>query len=167
MASFEIDPERSSVEIAGSSSLHPIHARSNGLSGWFEVSLSRGKLSGEPELVGEVSIPVDRLGSGNPLVDRETRRRLDSGRYPEITGKALGSRRVDDATIAVSGAITLRGEIREVTGELVVSAHGDDLVLTGSSTFDVRDWGLKPPRVGLLKVHPQITVDIVLHGSRR
>ena len=39
-----------------------------------------------------------------------------------------------------------------------MTVDGDELRLAGSQELDVRDWGLQPPRVGLLRVHPAITV---------
>ncbi len=48
------------------------------------------------------------------------------------------------------------------------SASGvDALLLEGGQRFDVRDWGLQPPRLGLLKVQPDIDVRVrlVAHPS--
>ncbi len=165
MTRFEIDPQRSSVEIAGTSSIHPIHARSEGLTGWFDLVESGADDAPRRVLDGEVSIPVDLLRSGNPLVDRETRRRIDAASHPEIIGEVLESEHLHESTIALTGRIAFRGEEREVGGEIVWSRDGDDVVLTGRATFDVRDWGLKLPRLGLLRVHPEVTVEILVHGS--
>ena len=165
VAHFEIDPRRSSVHIAGSSSVHPITADANGLSGWFEVSLRSRKLLATPNLAGELSVPVELLESGNSLVDRETRRRIDAQRHPEIAGKVLTSHRIDTDSMEVTGTIAFRGETREVTGTLNLEASGEDLILSGEQTFDVREWGLRLPRLGLLRVHPDVTVSIHLHGT--
>jgi len=43
-----------------------------------------------------------------------------------------------------------------------VSAEGDRLVFEGTQIFDVRDWGLQPPRVALLRVHPEVRIRIRL-----
>ena len=166
MARYTIDPKRSTVEVAGSSSLHPIRADASGLSGRFEIKLRSGSVLAEPGLTGEVSIPVSRLESGNALVDGETRRRMDAKRHPEIRGEALSSSRVDANHVHVIGTISLRGVTREVEGDLTLEADGDELVLEGSQSFDIRDWGLKPPRLGLVKVHPDVEVTISLRGIR-
>ena len=39
---------------------------------------------------GRVSLPVERMSSGNPLEDRELRRRIDARRYPTIDGELTG-----------------------------------------------------------------------------
>lgn len=160
MSRFIIDPEESEVWIEGSSSVHPIHASASGLTGWVELSRTRGGVAKVPRLAGEVRVAVDRLSSGNPLVDRETRRRVDARRHPEIVGIVTGAERVAADRLSVTGEIAFRGEVRPVSGELTVSADGDRLVIDGSESFDVRDWGLEPPRVALLRVHPDIRVRI-------
>ena len=168
-----IDPAASRVWIDGSSSVHPIRAEAGGLTGWVELTPAGDApageaTSGEPALDGEVRIEVDRLRSGNSLVDRETRRRIDARRFPEIVGTVTSAATVggtDGRTLAVTGDIAFRGEVRGVEGDLAVAAGPDGrLTIEGSATFDVRDWGLRPPRVGLLRVHPDVEVRIHLEA---
>jgi polyisoprenoid-binding protein YceI len=155
---YELDPDRSQVWIDGSSSIHPIRATATGLHGWVELQLTDDTIGANPNAAGEVRVEVDRLKSGNPLVDAETRRRIDAGHHPEIVGVVTASSHLAPDRLALTGDITFRGETRAVDGELVISVDGDDLRLAGSQQLDVRDWGLQPPRVGLLRVHPDITV---------
>lgn len=132
MTRYEIDATASTVDIVGSSSIHPITARATGLVGWIETDT--------PEvgsLRAEVRISVDRLGSGNPLVDLETRRRIDTRRFPEIVGIVTAAAPLADGRIAVAG----------------------------DQTFDVREWGLRLPRLGLLRVHPDVQVRIEVHAQ--
>jgi len=160
---FQLDPEDSRVWIDGSSSVHPIRATADGVAGWLEVATIRTGVAAAPKLAGEVRIAVDRLSSGNPLVDRETRRRVDARRFPEIVGTVTAAARIDPARLAVTGDLAFRGEVRSVSGEVTV-AFGDDghLVIEGEARFDVRDWGLQPPKVAMLRVHPHIDVRIHL-----
>ena len=158
MTRYTIDPATSQVWIEGSSSVHPIHATATGLTGWVEV--------GDGALAGEVRIDVDRLKSGNALVDRETRRRIDAGRHPQIVGVVEAAERVGEGRFDVAGTVAFRGEVRRVTGEIQFPADGDMLVIEGRQTFDVREWGLEPPRLGLLKVHPDVDVRIRLVARR-
>jgi polyisoprenoid-binding protein YceI len=166
MTRWLLDPAASQVWIEGSSSVHPIRARAAGLTGWVQLSARGGKVAATPGLLGEVRIAVDRLQSGNPLVDRETRRRIDAGRFPEIVGTATGAERTAPGQLSVTGRIDFRGESRDVSGELTVSIDGDRLTIEGGQTFDVRDWGLQPPKVALLRVHPDIQVRIHLEARK-
>jgi polyisoprenoid-binding protein YceI len=160
MSRFVVDPDTSQVWIEGSSSVHPIHATATGLSGWVELSRSGDDIAADPRFAGELRIAVDRLQSGNALVDRETRRRIDARRHPEIVGTVTTADRIGTDRLAVTGDISFRGRVHSVNGEINVFAEGERLVLEGTQTFDVRDWGLQPPRVALLRVHPDVHVRI-------
>jgi YceI-like domain len=155
-----IDPDSSQVWIEGTSSVHPIHATATGLTGWIDLVRSGDGIAADPEVTGEVRIAVERLASGNALVDRETRRRIDARRHPEIVGTVTAAQRSAPNRLTVTGDIAFRGEVCTVSGELVVSFAGDRLILEGAQSFDVRDWGLRPPRIGLLRVHPEVRVRI-------
>ncbi|MCU1370618.1 MAG: hypothetical protein JWO77_1812 [Ilumatobacteraceae bacterium] len=155
---FDLVPDRSQVWVEGSSSIHPIHATATGLTGWVELSFGPDGLAATPAVTGEVRIEVERLRSGNPLVDAETRRRIDARRFPEIIGRVTSSARAGADQLALAGEISFRGETQPVEGDLFVGRHGDELRLAGEQTMDVRQWGLQPPRIGLVKVHPQIEV---------
>lgn len=170
---YEFVPDESQVWIEGSSSVHPIRAAATGLSGWVEITPTRSGLRAGSAVSGEVRVAVERLESGNSLVDRETRRRIDAGRFPEIVGTAVGSERIAADRVRIDGDLAFRGETRRVQGELVVSVPGGGgssegsagrVVLEGTQRFDVRDWNLQPPRLGLLKVHPEIEVRVRLVG---
>jgi len=152
-------PERSTVFIEGSSSLHPLHAKATGAEGRVEASVTK---TGVRIRAGGIRVPVSLLRSGNPLVDRETRRRIDANAFPEISGTLTAATPTGPGALAAAGELTFRGETRPVTGALDVVAEDDGLHITGRARFDVRDWGLDLPRLGLLKVHPDIVVSIDL-----
>lgn len=169
---YELVPDESQVWIEGSSSVHPIRATATGLTGWVELSLTKAGLRSGSNVSGEVRVDVDRLKSGNSLVDRETRRRIDATRFPEIVGRSVSSERMGSDRVRLDGDVEFRGMTSRVTGELSVSRvnlasdeslpGADAVVLEGTQRFDVRDWDLQPPKIGLLKVHPDIEVTVRL-----
>lgn len=159
---YLVSPDESQVWIDGSSSIHPIQATATGLTGWLAVATTTRGIAASPALEGEIRIEVGRLRSGNPLVDRETRRRIDARHHPEIVGTVTAGERLAPGRLGVTGTIAFRGEVQAVTGEVTVTIAADQLVVAGSATFDVRDWGLQPPRVGLLRVHPEVAVRLHL-----
>ena len=150
----------SQIWVDGSSSVHPIHAAATGVTGWIELGLSDGDIAGASRLAGEVRVVVDRLASGNALVDRETRHRIDATRYPEIVGTVTAAERIDSERFALTGDIRFRGQVRSVSGEVIVSLHGKELIVEGTQTFDTHAWGLRLPRIGFLRVHPDVRVRI-------
>ena len=77
--------------ISARSSLHPIDTRTDGLEGYLEVEvLGGGRVNPTVPASGRVSLPVERMSSGNPLEDRELRRRIDARRFPTIEGELTG-----------------------------------------------------------------------------
>lgn len=159
MTRFVIDPDVSQVWIEGSSSVHPIHATATGLTGWIELVRSGEGIAASP-VTGHVRVAVGRLASGNALVDRETRRRIDATSHPEIVGTVTASESIVSDRVMVTGQIAFRGEVRSVSGELTISLDEERLIVEGTQSFDVRDWGLRLPRFGLLRVHPDVRVRV-------
>lgn len=168
MSSFRLIPEQSTVRIDGSSSVHAIHAESAGLTGEIDVTLTSRGLKAGSVVSGWVEIEVARLRASNPLVEAETKRRIDAKRFPTIRG-TLTAAPVGTSTTALAsgevGTITFRGITAPVEGELVIEREGDTLHLTGSQRFDIRNWDLQPPKILLLKVSPMITVTIDAYAT--
>jgi hypothetical protein len=72
-----------------------------------------------------------------------------------------------DGRYLVSGDITFRGVTRTFEDEMVLTSNEDgEIQLVGESTFDVRDFGMDPPRVLMLKVAPEVRVTAHLTAAR-
>ena len=162
MPRFRIIPERSRVWLEASSSVHPIHGEASGLSGSIDVQFDGTglDLSSSPEIT--VELPVEQLKSGNRLEDAEMMRRIDARRYPTIRGvvKDMKSQGVD-GRYSVTGDLSFHGVTQTVEGEVTVSRPDDGtLVIEGEQQFDIRDYNVSPPKVLMLKVHPEVKVRI-------
>lgn len=159
MARYGIEPARSRVSIHARSSLHPIHTEADGLDGWLEMTLSDGDVD---SLSGHIEFPVEKLTSGKDLEDKELRRRIDSRRFPTISGDIETIKPTDTpGRYLVAGALTFRGVTRRYEDEVtVVVTDGSTVSVEGQSVFDIRDFGMEPPRILMLKVEPQVTVRI-------
>ena len=163
MARYRIDPARSRVAIDATSSLHPIHSETDGLEGWLELDVDgRGLVSTDTAPRAHLELPVDRLRSGNSMEDRELRRRIDARRFPSIAGDLIAMEPLGaDGRYRVRGDVTFKGVTRTREDEMTVSADGDaGLRLQGSSVFDIRDFGMEPPRILMFKVAPDVTVTV-------
>ncbi len=163
-----IVPTRSHVWIDARSNVHPIHSDTDGVEGYVDLELGP---DGAVDLStsspsGRISLAVERLKSGNRMEDRELQRRIEGRRYPLIEG-ALTAITLDtsDGSYRVGGDISFRG----------VSRHHEDLMqirqvdegtvlLTGSSRFDIRQFGMQPPRVLLLRVEPEVEVRVEIYA---
>ena len=153
---FEIDQSAASIVFAASSSVHPIRSVGS-VSGWIDAVLNGGVFAEAQELGGHLEVPLNGLSSGNPLIDREMKRRVDSGLHSAIRARLGETLRVDGNRATITGTIDFLGVSTLVEGEVVI-LPGPRLVGTGE--FDVRWWGLEPPRLLMLRVDPIVTVEI-------
>ena len=151
------------------SSLHPIHSETDGLNGWIDLEvLGGGRLNLAVPPSAQLSLPVDQLKSGNPLEDRELKRRIDARRYPTIDGQLTEMTETGRVgCYLVGGDVTFRGTTRHHEDEVTVEQINDSTIkLEGTSTFDIRDFGMQPPRILLLKVFPDVTVTVEIVAER-
>jgi polyisoprenoid-binding protein YceI len=169
VAQFRILPQRSRVWIDARSSVHPIRSSSDGLEGYVRLELDddgRVDLSVPPE--GHLSLEASRLSSGNRLEDREMQKRIDVRRYPRIEGDLREMEPADDQGLyRVSGDVAFRGVVRRCTDKMAISRVDESTIkLAGSSRFDVRDFGLEPPRILMLKVEPEVDIKVEIFAAK-
>lgn len=169
MTRYAIDPDCSQVWIDARSTLHPIHSHTSGLEGFIETEVGAdGRVDVSVATKARLSLPVDRLRSGNPLEERELKRRIMARRFPTIDGELTdlveGNR---DAAYVLSGTITFRGETCAYQHEMAIEAVDDaTLRLTGEAVFDVRDFGMEPPRILMLRVEPEVHVSVEIIATK-
>ncbi len=155
MTVYRIDPAASTVHVAAKSTLHGIDGHADGIVGTIEIG-DDGVLVG-----AHLEVEAERLRWGNPLLDRETRRRIDVRSHPTISGDVRGVESSDGASLHLRGTIAFLGIEREVDGDIGLTASAPDrIVVEGEQSFDVRDWGLEPPNLLLIRVEPVIRVRI-------
>ena len=59
------------------------------------------------------------------------------------------------------GELDFHGVTGPLQGVLSVSVNADDdLVIEGSAEFDVTDFGVRPPSLLMVKVHPEVRVEL-------
>jgi hypothetical protein len=49
---------------------------------------------------------------------------------------------------------------------VIESTTGDSLQLDGEKVFDIREFGMEPPRILMLKVYPEVTVRVSIVADR-
>lgn len=158
---YELLREDCSMIFEARSSVHPIGVEAAEISGGLEAEVDGGDVRVLPG--ARLEVPMDGLRSGNPLIDRETRRRMDLRRDPRLVAELLDARRAGGGRLVCRGAVTFQGRTEQVEGELQVEEQDDGaLLLSGQRVVDVRRWGLRPPRLLVLKVDPQVRVHLQL-----
>ena len=159
---FRIDPHESRVWISGRSSLHAIDSQSDSLTGMIDIAVADdGRLDPGP-VRASVEFPVTRLRSSNPLEQRELHRRIDAKRFPVIRGEVESIVATHKAAVyTVTGTVSFRGVTQRHSDPMTIELDRDgSLRLAGRSTFDIRDYGMEPPRILMLKVEPLVAVRV-------
>jgi len=154
----------SSIETEVRSSVHPIHGRTTELTGVVDGEFDG---DGRPLLDqphgGWVEIQVEAIRSGNRITELEMQRRADVGRYPTIrfeVRRAWPVNGTDRYRAAVS--VSAHGRTQTFEEDFRLRRDNGRLVLDGQHTFDMRDFGVNPPRILALRVHPQVRVSVRL-----
>jgi len=137
--------------------------------GWFVATVRPdGSLDLDAPVAGRLELASERLTAGNVLYDRELRRRIDSRRFPTIVGEITrveeGNEKGDRSCYLVTGDVSFHGKTRTFSHEMRIEARGGEVVLTGEDVFDIREFGLDPPSMLMIRVYPEITVRVELHG---
>ena len=163
---YTLDSVRSCVWVSGRSSLHPINTETRGITGWFEAApRADGSLDLDQRVSGELELAVERLTSGNQLYDRELRRRVDARRYPTISGRLTRIvRQGPHPDYLVTGEIAFHGKTRTFEHDMQIELTNEGIALTGEDVFDIREFGMKPPSMLMVRVYPEISVRVELHG---
>jgi polyisoprenoid-binding protein YceI len=165
---YNFDSDRSCVWVSGRSSLHPINTETRGITGWFEAGAHEdGTLDLDAPIKGELQVAVEKLTSGNSIYDRELRRRIDARRHPTIEGRV--TRIVAEGThphYSVTGDIVFHGKTRSFEHAMEIQISEDEVALTGDYVFDIREFGMNPPSMLMIRVYPEIAVRIELYGTR-
>jgi polyisoprenoid-binding protein YceI len=167
-ARYTFDSVRSCIWVSGRSSLAPINTETRGISGWFAAATREdGSLDLDAPVSGRLELAVDRLTSGNVLYDRELKRRIDARRFPIIVGEIT---QVEPGkahpTYVVTGDVSFHGETRTFSHEMAIEMHDGGVLLSGEDVFDIREFGMKPPSMLMIRVYPEIAVRVELHGTR-
>jgi polyisoprenoid-binding protein YceI len=160
VATFRIDPNRSRVWIEARSSMHPIQGEAEGLEGSIEAEVAEGRIDVTREPRIQIELPVEKLRSGKKLEDAEMLRRIDARRYPRITGETTELKE-NNGRYHIRGDLTFHGVTRQVEGEVTISAPDErSLLIEGEQIFDIRDFGVEPPKILMFKVHPDVRVRV-------
>jgi len=169
MARYVIDPARSKVWIEARSNVHPIHSETDGLEGFVQLEFrADGAVDQSAGSAGHVRLPVDRLKSGNRLEDRELQKRIDAKAFPDITGELDRlAENESDGSYLVSGDVTFRGVTRRHEDLMTITEVDEHTVrLEGESRFDIREFGMQPPKVLMLRVEPVVDIRVEIYAVK-
>jgi len=161
---LSLDADQSKINWNVDTTLHEVHGTFRLKSGSLQIIPDTGKAS------GEIIVAATSGDSGNTSRDARMHKEIiESAKYPEAVFRPA----LFDGTLKSSGVsdITLRGTLLLHGSEhpLSIPVHaeftGDSWKGTGKFTVPYTQWGMKDASNFLLKVKPQVFVEVQLAGS--
>lgn len=167
-AVYEAVPSRSALLIRVRSNVGPIEFGTMGLTGTIEATVKNASIVATDTLGARLELRVNSLTSGNPLYDAELLRRIDARMFPIAGVELEGAETLDrDDRFRVRGPVTFHGVTRSMSGVVEVTATTDDrLTITGEHAVDIRDFDVAAPTMLMLKIYPDVRVQLQVEADR-
>jgi hypothetical protein len=164
---FVVDSDASRLTAHARSTVHALTYRAP-LTGEIEATpAGAGGFDLAQPISGVLEVDLAQVRGDDRLTEAEMRRRLEVKRHPHV--KAV----IDRVTAAgtrdgfhLGGQLSLHGRTVRLEGDAVVTLDGDRMHATGSVTLDVREFGIRPPSLVLVRVNPAVVVEIDLFAVR-
>jgi polyisoprenoid-binding protein YceI len=159
-----LDPAQSKIQWMLDSTVHTVHGTFAVKKGELRLDPSTGKASGE--IVADA-----RSGeSGNSSRDSKMHKEvLESEKFPEVVFRVdhvEGKIQLSGvSTVQVHGQFVLHGAEHELTAPVQVELSADHWKGTGKFSVPFIQWGLKNPSNFLLKVKPDVEIEMELSGT--
>jgi polyisoprenoid-binding protein YceI len=163
-------------QFAGQSSSHEAVARTSAVSGGLTIQQTNGGLQASAikftaQLAGLQS--VDQVAGFNVSQrDRVVSRSLAVDQFPDATfqaqtiGLPASVQKGGAELLTVPGQLTIHGVTRPVQAAAQLQTSGSQAQATGSTTFNMTDFGITPPHVPITTVEPGVVLDFKLVLTR-
>jgi polyisoprenoid-binding protein YceI len=165
--SFRIDPDRAALVLVARSNAGPITFGATGIEGSISAQVSDGEVATTVAPVARLEVPVQRLTCGNGLYDAELLRRVDARLFPRAVVELRDASPVGaTGRYHVEGVLTFHGVTRSMAGTVAVSfPKPGRMVIEGEQVLDMRHFDITPPAVAMLRIYPEVRVQLHLEAD--
>ena len=158
---FRLLSESSSLQIAGTSSIHDWEMKASNFNSEALLQISPDKSASITEV--EFSCPVSGINSGNKIMDNKTYKALKEEKYPFINFliNPQDNVKLYDDNNTVSGMLTIAGITKEVKFPCDVTfISSNRFKISGELPLKMSDFGVEPPTamLGALKTGNEVVV---------
>lgn len=169
-------PLRYRLEVAGStvrwqlpSTFETVKGEVPVFHGTFEANPSP---SGAWDVRGRIVVPAAAMRTGSRRRDNRMRGRiLETARYPEIvfelrrfTGDLSRFRPGENLTAQIAGDLTVHGRAAQVQFPIEIHVLADHIEVTGSFPLNWKEFGMRDPSIGPIRVKEPMLVDFRLRA---
>jgi polyisoprenoid-binding protein YceI len=159
-------PGRSAVLIKARSTVGPISFATTEVQVTISTSVQGPAIDTDVRLEARLEVQLNTLTSGNRLYDDELRRRIDARRFPLAAVTLRSAARIGETDrYELTGEMEFHNVTREIAGSISVAfPRPDTIVVRGEQTFDIRDFNLDVPTTFMLKIYPDVWVELHLEA---
>jgi polyisoprenoid-binding protein YceI len=158
---FRAVPEESRFWAQLDSNLHPVEVKAAGIYGFIEAHFNGDReLDPAAPHKAQLAFWVEDLNSGNELRDVEMLRRMNVRSHPAIEWTVKEVSVLSGGRCRAAGDVTVHGRTRTFEDDFDLSVAQGLLVVEGEHEFDMRDFGLVPPRFFWLWIEPRLKVGV-------
>lgn len=165
--SFRVHPDQAAVVLVARSSAGPITFGAMGIEGSIEAELAGENILTESSPRARLKVPVGQFTSGNQFYDSELLRRIDARRFPAAVVNLRRAVAVGQTgRYHVAGDLTFHGVTQPLEGMVEITFPTPaTMVVEGRQVLDMRHFGITPPGVAMLKIYPEVRVELHLEAS--
>lgn len=163
MTTFQLDPEKTSIEFTFGATLHTVRGSLRAKEGAIRFDPATGAAE------GSVILDATSASTGNSRRDRKMHQKiLESRRFPEmvftverISGAMNPAGRSE---IQLHGTLEMHGRRRPIALPATALADGDRVTATGFLNLPYLEWGMADPSFLFLRVAKEVRVEVTASG---
>jgi polyisoprenoid-binding protein YceI len=165
--SFRVRPDQAAVVLIARSSAGPITFGTAGIEGSIEAEMAGQSILTESPPRARLEVPVSNFTSGNHFYDGELLRRIDARRFPAARVELQRAVAVGQTgSYHVAGELTFHGVTQPLEGMVKITfPTPGTMVVEGRQVLDMRHFGITPPGVAMLKIYPDVRVELHLEAT--
>jgi len=168
MPQFKVDAGRSKLTVSARSSIHDTNTEWTSIKGTVDADATTLVEAGA---TASFEVDMSDFDAGDWLKNRKLKKDMDVGRHPTATFNLTELRDVtkkEDGSFEATAIGKLDWRGRSVTLTIAGKGSIDDDGVDASGTFelDIRDLGMKPPKVLMFKVEPVVAVEVTLRAVK-
>lgn len=166
---FEVDSGRSAVLLEARSTVGPIAFGTTNMEGYVELRVRDGAIDLEDAAPSaELQMELSSFSSGNPLYDAELLQRIGARQHPITRVELRIAERISRSErYRVEGDLTFHGITRRISGTVGVQIDESGILrVAGEHVFDIRDFAVATPSVLMLRIYPDVRVELQLEATR-
>jgi polyisoprenoid-binding protein YceI len=164
---YRVVPSRSAIIVKARSNVGPIAFATGNINGSISAAVDESGLMVDSSVMARLEIRLNTLASGNSLYDAELMRRVDARRFPlAIVDLASSSRLGATDDFDLKGNLTVHGVTRPINGKVTAEMTGlERITVDGEQVIDIRDFALGLPSTLMLKIYPDVWIEMHLEAE--